>query len=75
MRRRMVMLALAALSSLALGGCPAAHNDYPSQACKTDNDCYIGERCMNNSICVMLGADMASPPKHFDMTVTDGSTP
>ena len=75
MARHLLWLVGVILASLALSGCPAAHSDYPTQACKTDNDCYVGERCMNNSLCVTLGADLAQAPKRFDMTVTDGSTP
>ena len=40
-------------------GCPAAHDDYPGTACMKDSDCFKGEHCMNNTICVADTADMA----------------
>lgn len=68
---------LGLLAVLALAGCPAAHNDFPSQACKTDSDCYLGERCMNNSICVAVPADLAAAAAttKVDMSRADGGTP
>ena len=49
--------ALAALTTLV--GCPAAHDDYPGAACKTDSDCYEGEHCLNQTLCVLDTPDMA----------------
>jgi hypothetical protein len=55
-------LGLVVLAALALAGCPAAHDDYPTQSCKTNDDCYEGERCLNNSICVAAD-DMTTAPR------------
>ena len=77
--RRLILAALVA-GAAALTGCPAAHNDYPGGSCKTDNDCYKGEKCMNGSICVpsmaaatdlavplVPGADLAQPQGPVDL--------
>jgi hypothetical protein len=58
----MVRQGLVVLAALALAGCPAAHGDYPSQSCMTNDDCFKGERCLNSSICVPAD-DMAIAPK------------
>lgn len=46
---RVFLVAVASALVLAAGvvGCPAAHDAYPGKACKTDNDCYLGEICVN----------------------------
>jgi hypothetical protein len=47
---------------LLMAACPAAHSDYPTRACMTDNDCYQGESCMlmgTSGTCV--NADGGSP--------------
>lgn len=68
--RRLLFVALVTLAGAA-AGCPAAHNDYPSASCKTDSDCYKGEKCMNASICVAVGTDMAvSLPPGDDLAGT-----
>jgi hypothetical protein len=61
MRRAIVGFAGAFLVGIVLGasGCPAAHDDYPGTSCKTDSDCFKGEHCMNNTICVPDAIDMA----------------
>lgn len=61
MRRAWMSIAGAFLVGIVLGasGCPAAHDDYPGTSCKTDSDCFKGEHCMNNTICVADVADMA----------------
>jgi hypothetical protein len=64
----MARCVLLLLATLTIAGCPAAHSDYPTQACKVDSDCYEGEHCLNNTICVSNGADMA---KKLDMTAVD----
>jgi hypothetical protein len=66
MRRFLVAAVVTAIGAAMLSGCPAAHSDYPSAACKVDSDCYVGEQCMDNSICVPIGADLSvvSTPKH-----------
>jgi hypothetical protein len=62
---RRVLLAIFVAGSVAatatLSGCPAAHDGYPGGTCKTDKDCFKGEKCMNASICVPVQAavDMA----------------
>ena len=62
--------ALGAVASLV--GCPAAHDDYPGASCKTDSDCYQGEKCMNASVCVPVTPvqDLAAPPGS-DLSSTD----
>jgi hypothetical protein len=73
--------ALFATALLALAGCPAAHEGFPTTACKTTADCYVGETC-SNLICVpadmsangggdmahAAGADLSTPP---DLTTVD----
>jgi putative VirB-like lipoprotein len=69
-------LLVAALSALALTGCPGAHSAYPSRNCKLDTDCYVGEVCMAASTCVATSAaadlavpsteDLAEPPTGGD---------
>jgi hypothetical protein len=61
MRRAILRLAGAFAVGIVLGaaGCPAAHDDYPGSSCKTDSDCFKGEPCMNNTICVSDAIDMA----------------
>ena len=71
----MTRLGLVILAALALAGCPAAHSDFPSQSCKTDSDCYLGEHCLNNSICVAVGGDLATAPKKIDMSGPDLGMP
>jgi hypothetical protein len=58
------LVAGALVAAASLVGCPAAHNDYPNASCKTDSDCYKGEKCMNASVCVPTTPvqDMAVPP-------------
>jgi hypothetical protein len=87
--RRVRWLAVAAALAVALvtgalcAGCPAAHSDYPTTSCKTDSDCYRGEKCINSSVCMPIGADLAQPPaaprdlagQTIDMTDLDGGTP
>jgi hypothetical protein len=34
------------LGATSLAGCPAAHDDYPTLACKIDSDCFKGETCV-----------------------------
>jgi hypothetical protein len=41
------ILAAVLLSGAVLLGCPAAHDEYPGLACKTDSDCYGAEHCVN----------------------------
>ena len=48
-----ILLGGALVAMTTLSGCPAAHDDYPGAACKTDNDCFQGEHCMNGTICVV----------------------
>jgi len=64
-------LGLVLLAALALGGCPTAHTDYPSQMCMTNADCYADEQCLNNSICVPKGADLGGTSKKSDMNGAD----
>jgi hypothetical protein len=69
------MRRLLILAALALAGCPAAHSDYPSQSCKSDNDCYLGEHCKDNSICVPNGLDLSATQSTTDMSRNDGGGP
>ena len=52
MRAKLLWLALMAAACLGLGlalaGCPAAHDGYPTTACMADSDCYRGESCSMN---------------------------
>jgi hypothetical protein len=59
-----VLVVGALVAAASLVGCPAAHDDYPNASCKTDSDCYKGEKCMNASVCVPTTPiqDMAIPP-------------
>jgi len=73
MRRFIVgfLLVAAAVTTSALSGCPAAHNEYPGSACKTNSDCYQGEIC-SDSVCVpntdfAVISDFAHPPLDFSM--------
>ncbi|MGZ3426156.1 MAG: hypothetical protein ACXVCV_05865 [Polyangia bacterium] len=76
--RRVILMMLfggALAATTALGGCPAAHDDYPGLACKVNSDCYQGEIC-NGTICVpnddlSIEGDFAHPPLDFTMP-TDG---
>lgn len=69
MRRPTILVLLGGALALgaALAGCPAAHNDYPGTACTKNADCYQGEVCKDNTICVpnvdmtVIG-DFAHPP-------------
>jgi hypothetical protein len=64
MMRRIILAVVAGgalLAAATLGGCPAAHDDYPGVSCKTNNDCFKGEVC-SNSIC-----QPATPPQ--DMSI------
>jgi hypothetical protein len=49
---KVTQIILAAAAALALAGCPAAHGSYPTRACMTDSDCYVGERCESGTTCV-----------------------
>jgi hypothetical protein len=69
-RLRQVILAVAVGSAAAVGlsGCPAAHDAFPSRACATDKDCYVGEKCMNASMCVTdTSPDLSVPVESTDM--------
>lgn len=59
-----LLVAGALVAATTLVGCPAAHDDYPNATCKTDGDCFQGEKCMNASVCVPVTTpiDMAIPP-------------
>jgi hypothetical protein len=71
MRRlsRLLRLTAGAVVTIALAGCPAAHDAYPGNSCKSDEDCFAGEHCMNGSICVPNEAmpDIAVPLPIVDM--------
>ncbi|HXU69745.1 MAG TPA: hypothetical protein VN947_10475 [Polyangia bacterium] len=77
----LVVLGGALALGAALAGCPAAHNDYPGTACKINADCYVGEVCKDNTICVPIPADMsiigdfAHPPLPTDGGPDDLSEP
>jgi hypothetical protein len=50
-----------------LFGCPAAHDDYPTKACKSVMDCFQGE------ICQLNGGDTGTcvpEPKSPDLSST-----
>jgi hypothetical protein len=67
----MLRLGFVVLAVLVLPGCPTAHSDYPAQSCTTNNDCYLGEHCLNNSICVPNGRDLAVPRVTADLSGAD----
>jgi hypothetical protein len=58
----------------ALAGCPAAHDDYPTTACKTKADCFSDEECVMN-VCTLPVDDMAVQGDlyfpHFDLAKPD----
>lgn len=78
------MLLVAAIGMLATGaatlaGCPAAHDDFPSLACKQDSDCFQGELCV--AMVCMPVQDLAAIPDllffgidfaRIDLTSVDG---
>jgi hypothetical protein len=73
LRRLFVGLVLggALVAATSLGGCPAAHDDYPGTACKMNSDCYQGEIC-NGTVCVpnldmSIVGDFAHPPLDLSM--------
>ncbi|HEY7957037.1 MAG: hypothetical protein ACHQ17_09040 [Polyangia bacterium] len=65
MRRAWFIAALLAAGSalLTVAGCPAAHDSYPTTACKTDKDCYLGEIC-SDKVCMLPAPDL-STDMHF----------
>jgi hypothetical protein len=56
MRRLAQILGLLAAlgGSLALGGCPLFHGDYPpaNGECTTSDDCFLYETCSDAGVCV-----------------------
>jgi hypothetical protein len=84
--RRLILTALlgaAVATAATLSGCPAAHSDYPGTSCRVDSDCFQGEVCQNNTICVpnldmsVIG-DFAHPSPDLsgdDMMPMDDMTP
>jgi hypothetical protein len=73
MRRLLLTILLtgALAGAATLSGCPAAHNDYPGAACKTNSDCYVGEIC-NGTICepnndMSIQGDFAHPSLDLSM--------
>jgi hypothetical protein len=62
-----------ALLALALAVCPAAHEPYPSLSCKTDNDCFSMEKCVN-TFCVAITPDLSVVLPPADMSsISDGA--
>jgi hypothetical protein len=71
--RALAKLLLTTAAALALAGCPAAHGSYPTRACNTDSDCYIGERCNNATSCVAADAvDLSASDTTQDLAPTTG---
>jgi hypothetical protein len=67
-RLRPWVLAAAVVAGATLAGCPGAHDPFPGTACTKDTDCYIGEKCMNATVCVPTAStDMAAPTPVEDM--------
>jgi hypothetical protein len=64
-------------AALLLSACPAAHDDYPTTACKLDSDCYVGESCDTKAgLCIAGALDMALDFSVEDGPITDdGGTP
>jgi hypothetical protein len=67
-------LGLIALATFFCVGCPAAHSDYPTRACSTNDDCFLGEHCLNSSVCVP-NTDMAVVAKRGDLSRLDLEMP
>lgn len=53
-------IAVLAVGATTLAGCPAAHDEFPSLACKQTSDCFKGEICV--AMVCMPDQDMSIPP-------------